>query len=182
MSCVNINNPLFKAFFKSEPNIFLAQLNFINDLNKKDVNEFTETELEDQQLAAPKENYFSKLNEWDFTSSAEPIAIDNKVLSNLVSKFKMATLSKENQDKMTQVIAAVGKREAVRDYYENNSIIRTPGAIINKLYAIQQEKENSKLEFANLENYDKVDDSKVSLNELLSLSGVSYTNEENKLC
>ena len=176
MSCVNINNPLFKAFFKSEPNIFLAQLNFINDLNKKDVNEFTETELEDQQLAAPKQNFFSKLSEWDFTSSAKPIAIDNKVLSNLVSKFNMATLSKENQDKMTQVVAAVG------DYYENNSVIRTPGAIINKLYIIEQEKQSSKLEFANLEINDKVDDSKVSLNELLSLSGVSYTNEENKLC
>ena len=180
MSCVNINNPLFKAFFKSEPNIFLAQLNFLNELNKKDVSD--ELEIEDQQLATPKENYFSKLNEWDFTSRAEPLVIDNKVLSNLSNKFNMNSLSKENQDKMVQVIAAVGKREAVRDYYENDSVVRTPGAIINKLYDIEQEKQINKLEFANLENYDKVDDTKASLNELLSLSGVSYTNEENKLC
>ena len=60
MSCVNINSSVFKEILKKEPNIFLAQLLYLNTFDKDVLKqEVALEELTDEDIVPEKKSMFS---------------------------------------------------------------------------------------------------------------------------
>lgn len=181
MSCVNINSSVFKEILKKEPNIFLAQLLYANTFDKDVLKEEVALEeMTDEDVVPEKKSMFSNSDNWAYTSSLNPPIINKSVLNTLVKNFDMSSLSSEDQFKLNQIIDIIGKQEALKDFYENDMVVRPSFVIQEKLRKLDSQANVFKVDLNNLVEYE--DDSKPTFNEYLNSIGVIYTNEENKLC
>lgn len=136
MACVNKNSPEFKELLKQTNNdVFLAQLLYnetYSNLTEDTLNEEFIDLKQTVQRANNKLDFLAVTDKWNYENTDNISVIDNFTLEQLIKKDGVIEGS-ENQEKFNQLVNALGKTEAYRDYFENNKIIRPSEVVLEKL-------------------------------------------------
>ncbi len=146
MACVNKNSPEFKELLKQTNNdVFLAEFIYnetYGKLNQDTLNEEFIDLKQTVQRANNKLDFLAVTDKWNYERTDNISVIDNFTLDQLIQKEGLIEGS-ENQEKFNQLVNAIGKVEAYRDYFENSKVIRTSEVVLKKLKERIDKEDNS---------------------------------------
>ena len=136
MACVNKNSPEFQELLKQTNNdVLLAEFIYnetYGDLNQDTLNEEFIDLKETIKRASNNLDFASQSDNWNYQNTDSSNVIDNYILDQLIKQDGVLE-GTENQEKFNQVANAIGEKEAYRDYFENDKIVRPSKVILEKL-------------------------------------------------
>jgi hypothetical protein len=134
MSCVNPNSPEFQSILKKEPNFLLAELIYKELMDKQNVVLYDD--VRDLKEAAPdkrNKEFIGSTENWGYPLIDTVMRLTDKEVAALMKRPEYKITNPLDQDRFTELVNAVGEKEAYRDYFEHNQVVRTSEAVIEKL-------------------------------------------------
>lgn len=134
MSCVNPNSPEFQDLLKKEPNFLLAELMYDKLMGQDNVVLYDDVrDLKESTPTKKGKEFIGQTENWGYTSVDTQMRLTDKALARLVKNKEYKITDPIEVEKFTELANAVGEKEAYRDYFENNQVVRTSDAVIEKL-------------------------------------------------
>ena len=136
MSCVNPNSPEFQSILKKEPNFLLAELMYQKLMGQQDVVLYDDVrDLKEETPNKQSKEFIGQTENWGYTSVDNNMRLTDKALKRLMNNPDYAITDPVDMEKMAELSNAVGEKEAYRDYFENNQVVRTSDAVLEKIEA-----------------------------------------------
>lgn len=134
MSCVNPNSPEFQDILKKEPNFLLAELMYDKLMKQSDIVLYDDVrDLKEQPTDKRSKEFIGQTENWAYSTVNSEMRLTDSALARLIKNPSYKITDPVELEKFNELANAVGEKEAYRDYFENNQIIRTSDAVIEKL-------------------------------------------------
>lgn len=134
MSCVNINSPEFQEILKTEPNLLLAELIYDKKMAEQKTKLYDDVrEFKSETSKKTKPELGGVTEEWEFKNVKSLMRLTDAELKPLIDNKNYKITNPVELEKFNKLAEAVGEKEAYRDYFEHNEVVRPASAVIEKI-------------------------------------------------
>ena len=145
MSCVNPNSPEFKKILEQEPNFLLAEIMYDKLMQEQTYKMYDDTlEFKESTPITKEQELIGQTEDWGFKNPSEVALISDKELSLLMNNPAYNKIEDPvDQQKFNELANAIGEKEAWRDYFETNKIVRPANVVLEKLFKRLEDEEQN---------------------------------------
>jgi hypothetical protein len=145
MSCVNPNSPEFKKILEQQPNFLLAEIMYDKMMKEQSYKLYDDTrEFKEISPIENKKNLLGQTDDWGVKTPSVIALISDKELSRLINNPAYNKIEDpEDQEKFNELANAIGEKEAWRDYFETNKMVRPVNIVLEKLFKRLEDEEKS---------------------------------------
>jgi hypothetical protein len=134
MSCVNPNSPEFQSILKKEPNFLLAEIMYDKLMGKQTSLLYDDVrDLKEPTINKKGKEFIGSTENWGYAAVNSNMRLTDQEVSQLKSRPEYKITDPIELEKFNELANAVGEKEAYRDYFEYNQVVRTSDAVIDKL-------------------------------------------------
>jgi hypothetical protein len=134
MSCVNPNSPEFQSILKKEPNFLLAEIMYDKLMGKQTSLLYDDVrDLKEPTINKKGKEFIGSTENWGYAAVNSNMRLTDQEVSQLKSRPEYKITDPIELKKFNELANAVGEKEAYRDYFEYNQVVRTSDAVIDKL-------------------------------------------------
>jgi hypothetical protein len=134
MSCVNPNSPEFQEILKQEPNFLLAELLYQKKMMEQSVQLYDDVrDLKSESPVKSKKEFIGETTNWNYPKVDSLMRLTDSDLIQLINEPKFKITDPIDLEKFNELSNAIGEKEAYRDYFENNQVVRPSAVVLDKL-------------------------------------------------